>query len=156
VTDYSEKLAVTDRDGTAASISGWNNDLFSNYKIEGGVFPILDRAYKKIFAMEDRELKKKTLFFMNEFNSILAEFGKDIENPLPPISVTICDDNSVFFEWKFDYFRFGFSIEMKEEDSFWYLVSNRKMEELNVSGNLRENEINSVLLRVLEFVLRNT
>jgi hypothetical protein len=150
------EMIKMNKDSTIDSFSDNDDHIFKNYNIKGKNSIVLDKAYKVIPVIEDGILKERAAVFINEFSSVLRSFCQDNDNPLPQLSITICTDNSIFIEWKFDYFRFGFSIEMKDDDSYWYLVSNRKMEEINVSGDLPENKYNSVLLRVVDFVLRNT
>jgi len=116
---------------------------------------ITDDAYKKVIEeVSNKDIKNRTIRFLEEFNLILSNIG-EIANPLPKIQLNI-DSDSVLCEWKFSYFRFGFCFMEKESDSHWYLVVNRKMEEQSILGDLTDKEMHGIVSRSIKFALENT
>jgi len=72
---------------------------------------------------------------------------------IPPLHAHIDEDGSVLIEWIFPDFRAGFNIEPNSEDSGWYLVSNKKISEIAMSGALAN--IYERIALLLNFILAN-
>jgi hypothetical protein len=75
---------------------------------------------------------------------------------LPPLIMRTMEDESVLIEWIFPDFRIGFSIEPKEKESSWYLVSNKKFNEVSFSGLLEFSQLSFLIIDLLEFAMTNS
>lgn len=113
------------------------------------VFAKIRKNFNKI---KNKTLQTRIMFFIKSFGNILSYFNvTDI--PLPSILITI-EEDSVFLEWIFMDFRIGFTFCECEEESMWYLVSNKKLDELTVSGSLMETDYYAIIEKLISFVLR--
>ena len=112
----------------------------------------------KIKALKDEQIKKMVIEFVNTFYNTLnlANKYRNISNVLPAISLNENDDDSVLLEWNFKNFRIGFQIDKEPDDSYWFLVTNKNLEEFNVSGDIRRDGIDNVIIKILKYVLENT
>ena len=115
---------------------------------------VFNNIFKQIKNIENIILKEKLIKFTNVFISILSEV-KGKSNWLPPFILTI-EEDSLFLEWVFKDFRVGFTISVNEDESMWFMITNKNLEELSVSGDLKSSEYYSVIIRILGFVLENT
>ena len=106
----------------------------------------------------NEELRKTTSKSLSDFQKVLTLNRTQIEGSgrLPPLKVQWLEDDSVLTEWIFKDFRIGFSIEPKDRESSWYLVANRNLDEVSVSGTLDLSGPESLLSNLLSFVLANT
>jgi len=72
---------------------------------------------------------------------------------IPPLHASLGEGDSVLLEWVFPDFRVGFNIEPNRDDSGWHLVSNKNLDELAISGRLRD--MREVVAPLLDFILSN-
>ena len=76
---------------------------------------------------------------------------------LPNLEAFNLEDGSTLVEWIFDDFRIGFSVESDKDESSWYLVSSKKLREINASGYIPSgNEFEKLILWLLNFVISHT
>jgi len=105
---------------------------------------------------------KKVDEFLNLFLSILESEilnnRKLFENSgaFPSLYIKWLDDKSVLAEWVFKDFRIGFTFEPDIDDSGWYVVSNKNLEEYSASGLLTVNNLEGIIQKVLIFALSNS
>lgn len=121
-----------------------NLDVFS--KVEAHIGEIDDQAIQKVIIQ-----------FVTRFNYVLKDLADSrvVYNALPPLSLDI-DEDTAFLEWIFKDFRIGFSLHKNEDQSTWFLITNRNLEEITVFGDLYKDDKFSTIKRVLKYVLENT
>ncbi len=104
------------------------------------------------------QVRNITTQFLNVFQRVLILHRNKIENKgyLPPLKIQYLEDASVLMEWIFKDFRTGFSIEPIGNESSWYLVSNRNLDEESYGGQLDTSKAEQLLSSILSFVLANT
>jgi hypothetical protein len=120
--------------------------LSENKLVKSALQTIRDTTDKKI-ADRSRNL----LQLIQKIVASLQHLSFDVAY-LPPFTAVNVEDNSVLIEWTFKDFRIGFTIEDNEEDSGWYLVSNRKLGEILASGSIANIDLEKHLLWLLNFV----
>jgi len=153
---------------TGITITTYKNNedtLFENSQNTNGYFYSLPDSIK-IFQNIESQLDKipnstvrlSVGDFIYTFQKLLRDMviKKRLSNYLPNMMVEINDDSSVFFEWIFKDFRIGFSIELNVNESSWYLITNKNLEELSVSGSLYAGELSLVITKIIKYVLENT
>ncbi len=117
-------------------------------------FNVFNNVMKRCGEIQNPVLRERLLLFIKMFTDILNRLS-DMPNMLPAFVMTV-EDDSIFLEWVFKDFRIGFTFCEYEEESMWFLVSNRNLEELSVSGDLIMSNYYSIITKVIIFVLRNT
>lgn len=138
-----------------------NNDFYQN-NVQGNNYynsfskntDVFDKVIKEMGSIENESLRENLLEFTRTFTSILSNL-KEIPNFLPAFILTV-EEDSLFLEWVFKDFRVGFTISVSEDESMWFMITNKNLEELSVSGDLKSSDYYSVILRILGFVLENT
>jgi len=120
-------------------------------------FDVLREANLGTDGLHNENVRKLAEQFLSVFQRVLISNRNQIEQSgyLPPLKFTWLEDGSLLIEWIFKDFRIGFSIEPKEDDSSWYLVSNHNLDEASNSGMLKFNELEVLLVDLVEFVLAN-
>lgn len=72
---------------------------------------------------------------------------------LPQIKAFIVeDDKSVLLEWIFSDFRIGFNVDSNVNESSWYLVTKKLLGEIQASGDLLNNNKNTIWLFLYIFL----
>lgn len=106
----------------------------------------------------DLKLNNTVIDFLNCFQEIivLINNNQEISNNLPPLHFSTIDDDAIFIEWIFPYFRIGFSIESQIENSNWFLVTNRQYQEKAGSGLFNPAQPIEILSRLITFALNNS
>lgn len=104
------------------------------------------------------EVRKLALEFIQKLRSAILALPQFYKASviLSPLKINESEDGSVLLEWNFRDFRFGFSIDEEIANSYWYLVTNRKLEELSVSGDLDVRDADEIIFKTLKYVLENT
>lgn len=120
-------------------------------------FDVLRNADLGPDCLRNESVKKLAQQFLVVFQDVLLRHGDQIEQSgyLPPLKFSCIEDESLLIEWIFKDFRIGFSIEPREDDSSWYLVSNHNFDETSASGKLKFDELEALLMDLSEFVLSN-
>ncbi len=104
------------------------------------------------------DVRKATTALISAFQRIIMNNRIQIESAghLSPLKLRTMEDESVLIEWIFPDFRIGFAIEPVEKESSWYLVSNKKMNEVSASGLLDLQQIDSLIIDLLAFAMSNS
>jgi len=118
----------------------------------------LESALNIVRQVNNRDVKANAINLLAVFKeifTILKQAGYDITR-FPPLRAIHLDDDSLLIEWVFTDIRIGFSFEIDPIKNSWYLVTNKKLEELSESGYLTNDNFKSVVLRIFDFVLKNS
>jgi hypothetical protein len=120
-------------------------------------FNIFREVNLDVFNIPNDKVRRTTSQFLNTFQRIFILNRTRIEASgyLPPLKIRCIDDESVLIEWIFKDFRIGFSIELVVSESSWYLVSNDNLGEVSAGGDLNLPDVDSLLSKLLSFVLSN-
>lgn len=138
-----------------------SSDVTTGSSGEIRVFPIrgesdpVKKARDVIPQIKNKTIAKQLdniLLTIHMMVQIAQQERPDIIN-IPPLLAHIGEDGAVTVEWIFPDFRVGFNIEPNPDDSGWHLVSNKKLNELNASGQLKD--IDALIYRLLKFILGN-
>jgi hypothetical protein len=115
--------------------------------------------WSSILQIEDSERADAALRIVNTIHKLLDLFqmyGLDI-NYLPPLRAFHLSDESFLLDWIFLDFRIGFSFEPDHNESGWYLVTNKNLGEIGMSGYLSEiGDMTSFIFWLLSFVRSNS
>jgi hypothetical protein len=74
----------------------------------------------------------------------------------PPLNAVCLADDSLLIEWIFQAFRIGFVVEIKKEDSSWYLVSTINKTDFNESGRLADTDKEQLVRKLISFLISYT
>lgn len=135
-----------------------NTTSFYNYLYTvSNNIDIFRNVISHVSEISDKVLSKKLNEFIDVFMSILTNLSKssDISNFLPPLTIHN-EENLVFLEWIFKDFRIGFSLEKEKNESMWFMVTNKNLEEFSISGDLEPENYYEVIIKVLKYVLENS
>lgn len=101
--------------------------------------------------------KKKLVTHAEKLLLIIRDHISTFENAnlLPEILAFEREDKSILLEWIFEKFRLGFSFEIEDNESSWYLVSNESSGNHRASGTLLASKFTSLSQFLLEFVKYN-
>ena len=137
-----------------SSINNTSSPYFYSLPYDIDIFREVNQG---IYAIENSEVKLRTLFFISSFQQIFMNNRKIIESfgQLPPLNFNIQSDQSVIIEWIFANFRIGFCFEIEEEESSWYIVSNKYLDEKSYSNYLNKMNVEILIYNILNFVLKN-
>ena len=80
--------------------------------------------------------------------------GFDI-NDVPTLYAFAIEDGSLAFEWIFDDFRLGFTIEVDEKGSCWYLVTKERLGSIRASGFTQGVNLEKITEWLFHFMLVN-
>lgn len=118
---------------------------------------VFNRIQEHIREIDDQAIQNVVIQFVTRFNYVLKELvdSKVVYNALPPLSIDT-DEDTAFLEWIFKDFRIGFSLHKNENQSTWFLITNRNLEEITVFGDLYNDDKFSTIKRILDYVLENT
>jgi len=94
----------------------------------------------------------KLLLMIRKMIEIAQRERPDLRD-IPPLLAHIDEDGAVLVEWIFPDFRVGFNIEPNPNESGWYLVSNKKLNNFTVSGQL--GNMDAIIRTLLRFILPN-
>ncbi len=139
--------------------SGFNKLHSLKYsKILPSNIDILKNLTNQIPISNNINLNNTLVDFLNCFQDIivLINSNQEISNNLPPLHFSTIDEDAVFVEWIFPYFRIGFSIENQVENSNWFLVTNKQFQEKAESGLFNPSQPIEILSRLITFALNYT
>ena len=123
--------------------------------IEPGLFR---NAWKVVRQISNQEMAKEARKLLTTIQDIVISLQQsrfDLTG-LPFLNAFLANDGSIYFEWTSANFRVGFSIEPNPSESGWYLVSNKKLGEVNASGYIAGIDIRKLIVWLLSFVLSNS
>lgn len=139
-------------------ITSDNLKLDSFYRILPGNIDIFKNFRTKNQISANEELDRAVfLFLMNLQNELLyVRRILKIESNLQPLNISVISRDEVIIEWNFKDFRIGFALETGKEAIEWYLVSNKNLDELSISGEMLPESLKLQLRNLILFVLKNT
>lgn len=154
---YQNRKEVNQENVTGGKTSNNNQGLNYFYELPRNI-NVLSKIKGNFGEITNQEIRKSILDFVLTFQNLLISFNSvtEIKNYLPPLMFNNLVDGSVLLEWVFKDFRVGFAFETDNNESSWYLVANKNLEEASMSGLLRGSELKSLLNKLIVFVLRNT
>jgi len=137
-------LTVDIQQETIGSID--NFDYFQIF-----LFPdITKHARESLCSFEQKDLVTKAEKLLLIIRNQITNF--DNTNLFPVIRAFERDDNSILLEWIFESFRLGFSFEIDDNESSWYLVSDETSGNHSANGDLFVNKFTSLTKFLLGFV----
>lgn len=106
----------------------------------------------------DSRIGQNIIVFLQIFAGIIIDNRNSLKTvgTLPSLIINLLEDGSALVEWGFKDFKIGFSFELNDEESSWYIVTNEKFQDANASGRLLYNSCEDLLLSLLRFVASNT
>lgn len=137
-------------------LSGW--DLQSKY------LPMLTKsnplrsAWDLTYKLENEDLAQYSKNLLSIIQNTLYTFQQlrlDV-NGIPRLHAFLAEDDSLLFEWIFNDYRIGFSIESNPQESSWFLVTNKNLGEINASGYIHGLNTRTLILWLLIFILSHT
>ena len=155
-TDDQHELYLTVREPTNQTIGG---NIHQNILQIPQVSNIIQSAWSEINKNKNPALVNQArdlLLNIQELVVTFELFDFDLDFLSPINAFNIEEDNSILIEWIFNDYRVGFNIETKNEESGWYLVTNRELGEISASGSIHNIEIKTILLWLLNFVISNS
>jgi hypothetical protein len=85
----------------------------------------------------------------------LVHFGEDLYH-LPSIRAYSIGDGAALLDWPFQGFRIGFVVETDPDESSWHLVSDPDHGDVFAFGSLSGKELETLILWLLFFAVRNS
>jgi hypothetical protein len=119
---------------------------------------IVEPARRAVIRLENRDVVERAQRVLDIIQEILGTLTRDAGRPdhLPVLQAFGVDDGSALVEWTFPDLRLGFSVEPNPDNSSWYLVTTRKLGDINASGHVATANLRSLIPWLLRFVLANT
>lgn len=113
--------------------------------------------YDEIEKITSANIKKQAIQFLDEFLTILYRIKKEtnFSGSLPKLWIKSSDDGSILIEWILKDFRIGFTFEEDEKESSWYIVSNEKFGNINISGTFINANLYNLLEQIVSTVMVN-
>jgi hypothetical protein len=121
----------------------------------GGEFDPVREAGTILPRIENESVAQQlsTLLSTIQQMTAVARQGKAGLADLPLLHARLDEDGSVLLEWVFPDFRIGFNIEPERDNSGWHLVTNKRLGEITMSGQLVN--VSETVVSLLEFVFSN-
>jgi|GEM_PF-5363355 len=122
-----------------------------SFSLGGGSSPI--RKLKAIIP----QIKNKTV--VEQIEKLLLVIDTKINDRpdlrnTPALIPHIEENGAVSIDWIFPDFRIGFNLEVNPADSGWHLLANEKLNELTMSGQLKN--MDDTISGFLEYINKNT
>lgn len=109
---------------------------------------IIPKIKNKIVA----EQTEKLLLIIQKIVNHLKYSRPDLKD-LPKLILNIEENGAASIEWIFPDFRIGFNLETNHEESGWHLISNKKLNEITMSGQLKN--LDSTIPILVNFIVGN-
>lgn len=138
-----ESLATTH----FVSDNGYYNPVSQSMNVFGNIVG-------EIVKIQNLFIRSQIINFVGEFTRILKAL-ENSSNYFPPF-IMIEEEDSVFLEWVFKDFRVGFTFCENEDESMWFIISNRNLRELSFSGDLKMSDYYSIIVMAVRFAMENT
>jgi hypothetical protein len=106
----------------------------------------------KVINQQMSQVIKNLIIIIEEVTSKFAATGYDI-NLLPPLIASISEDKSVSLNWISPDYRIGFNIEPNVNDSSWFLITTKHLNENGAYGSLsqlNDRDIVNMLMGVVQ------
>ncbi len=111
-------------------------------------------AWEILSKISNQSISDQTKSLLNSIDAVIGitkettgGYGR-----IPPLRAYLDEDGSVLIEWIIGDFRIGFNIEPNAEDSGWQMVSNKKMGEITLSGQLQDKKD---IIRLINTIIKN-
>lgn len=118
------------------------------------VHDVFNDAWNVINSIADTSQKQFTTIVINRIQTqieILNRFNLDTSK-INKLYASVVDDGSILFEWIYDSFRIGFSIEDEVDTSSWYIVSNDELGSIGAAGYLKPNQYEKFIPWIVNFI----
>lgn len=121
-------------------------------------YDIFSNTIKKLDLIKINATRDLVNNFIISFNKEFIGTLKNerIEHVFPKVLLNIDEDGAVLLEWPFPDFRFGFIFDSNAENSTWFLVSNKNLEELWVSGVIDASNPELTIQKIINYSIGNT
>lgn len=132
--------------------------LEENYLSLGSSNLLTSEAWKTLVNTPDPQLAANAQSLLQEVEVAIEGLkltGYDTWS-LPRLQAFTPQDNSLIFEWSSPKFRVGLSVERDANESGWYVVSTRDLQQLGASGHLPEDQKSMLVPWLLHFVADNS
>ncbi len=103
-------------------------------------------------STSNREVAKRAIIILDIIENQLQSF--DIST-LPPIRIAELEDERVIIEWIFENFRMGFNLELDDDESGYFQISDKSAGEIRSSGYLKGLKLEVLIRSLLTLVLNN-
>lgn len=103
-----------------------------------GPSSITANARGTLRQMPDGDVRKHALRLLDQLDSILKMVDASV---WPKLWAFDMGDGSLVLEWIAKHWRIGFSIETNEDESAWYLVSDKQAGDIQAYGSLRQVDV---------------
>lgn len=120
---------------------------------------VVEKAMQSLSSITNLSVREQTSKLLMLIYNTLQEVVdvSKVSNRLSTLHLTERDDQSALLEWNYESFRIGFSLEPKEEDSNYYIVSENKEVGSFCAETYRLGENYKEAINVLaNYVIRNT
>jgi hypothetical protein len=95
---------------------------------------------------------EKLLFMIQKMVGYLKYSRPDLKN-IPKLILNAEENGAVSIEWIFPDFRVGFNLEPNPTESGWHLISNKKLNEITMSGQLKS--LDATIPSLMNFIIGN-
>lgn len=116
---------------------------------------LIKSAWEASYKIENQGLAREArslLSLIQETVESFKQLGFDL-GALPEFQLSGAMDGSILVEWIFKNFRVGFSFEAHQEESSWYLVSDKNLGDIGASGYISGLSMEKTFLWLLNFVI---
>jgi hypothetical protein len=130
------------------------SELPSRYSPLSKSTNLLTKALEVSARHENKGLRDQAISFLLALQEVLSFFDRshgDLDD-LAPLWPVALNDGSILFEWIFQHYRIGFSIEPDPEASSWYLVADEDLGGISASGQMSGIDVRSLLRWLITFV----
>ncbi len=122
------------------------------------VHEIFNDAWSVIKSIADNSQKQFTTVVIKRIQTqleLLNRFYPDVSN-ISKLYASVVDDGSILFEWIYENFRIGFSIEKEVQTSSWYIVGNKEIGSIGASGYLKPDQYEKIIPWIISFIFSAT
>jgi len=119
---------------------------------------VTEQARALLPSISDRQMAQAVKNLIDTIDEVVYAFvaaGGNID-ALSPLRASLPEDGSVSLEWISPDFRLGFNIEPNPDDSGWYIVTSKRLDEIGAYGVLSGLNSRGLIDLVLNFVLSNS
>jgi len=119
---------------------------------------VFKNVLPKIDKIENDSVKSQVIYFIQVFEEILISRQQQINSigQLPVAMLNIENDGAVLLEWGFRDFKIGFSFELNEKESSWFIVTKNSNQDFASSSEMPVENIPALASHLISFVASNT
>ncbi|MGA9350361.1 MAG: hypothetical protein WBW48_16380 [Anaerolineae bacterium] len=139
------------------------NATFGGYS-HGDYFPLasgsnlLQPAWGLSYRLANRDIANEAgrlLSVIQKAFFTLQELQLDLSH-IPQLRAYLVDDGSVLFEWIFNDYRVGFSIDPNPQESGWYLITRPNLGGISASGFISGIDLDTLIMWLLNFIMSHS